>query len=306
MKSDNQEKTPVLCRGNSSRCGFTLIELLVVIAIIAILAAMLLPALAKAKLKATQATCLSNQKQLCVAFHMYASDNADQIIGFQTPSGSPNADGYWSPTYNGTTAPWNVAGINPDQATALFSTTLKANSALFPFAPNANVVHCPGDIRYQRNAPGKGWAYDSYSKCNNLAGDSYNNYWGQGANATLAVFLKLSQVRASSQTFAFKEDVDSRGYNEGTWVLNWSMSAAFGHTQSFTWEDPDPMYHGNVSTASFCDGHAEPHKWVDSALVTYGKLIASGSTTGFTPPTTTYSPDYEYIYQAFRFPAWAN
>src|SRR5258706_2660354 len=82
-------------------CAFTLIELLVVIAIIAILAAMLLPALANAKKRAQTATCLSNQKQLALAWTMYADDNQDRIVNFNT---SVNAGGI----------PWRYGVLAPD------------------------------------------------------------------------------------------------------------------------------------------------------------------------------------------------
>jgi len=64
--------------------GFTLIELLVVIAIIAILAALLLPALSRARAKATSSACVSNQKQLALAWLMYADENNDRMVGFNT------------------------------------------------------------------------------------------------------------------------------------------------------------------------------------------------------------------------------
>jgi len=274
-----------------ARSGFTLIELLVVIAIIGILAAMLLPALSRAKLKATQAACLSNQKQLVLAFTMYCGDYNDNII----PYGA--GDGYWVAPVALT---WNLVGQSSPVSQKNFQDWIKqsANNPLIAYAANPGVIHCPGDTRLN-NRPGAGWAYDSYSKVNGIGGDPYSNYWGQNA-----AFTKLSRVTAASQTFAFREDVDNRGYNGGTWVVNWNLnSASPGHAQSFTWQDPIPMYHGNVSTASFVDGHVESHKWIDGNIVSYGKTIASG-TGSFTPPNTVHNADYDYVYNAFRFPGW--
>src|SRR5256712_2721391 len=84
--------------------GFTLIELLVVIAIIAILASMLLPALSKAKLKAQGIQCMSNHRQLCLAWRLYAEDNRDVLV-YASDDGSANPDNQYS---------WTLSHITPN------------------------------------------------------------------------------------------------------------------------------------------------------------------------------------------------
>ncbi len=85
--------TPEAITPGRRKSGFTLIELLVVIAIIAILAAMLLPALSAAKEKGRRASCTSNHHQIGVALQMYASDNRDNLPAMADPTGTANAGG---------------------------------------------------------------------------------------------------------------------------------------------------------------------------------------------------------------------
>ncbi len=272
--NENESSTPPR---TTTRRAFTLIELLVVIAIIAILAAMLLPALAKAKLKATQAACLNNQKQIGLSFHMWATDNEDKIIPYQV------GGGYWG-------APaWPFgAGLTADQALKNIQDRLRTNNPLFQSAPNVGNFHCPGDVRFKLK-PGGGWAYDSYSKTGNSGGENPIN----GKRWT-----KISQVRNAATTFSFTEDADERGICVGDWIVGLTV----GNPDSFYWIDPPAMYHGNVNTFGFFDGHAETHKWRDPNLIKAGKQAASGQ-----PPTAigaalASGPDYQYILQRYLHP----
>jgi prepilin-type N-terminal cleavage/methylation domain-containing protein len=269
QKMETFYKSQMGCRKPEIR-GFTLTELLVVIAVIAILAALLLPVLSRAKMRGTAASCLNNQKQLALAWHMYADDNGDRIVNFSTyypPSSIP---------LNGTNTPWRTglnkqlvvtvpAGYSPEQAyiykieMGYQQPSPTVAGPLFKYAPNPHIVHCPGDKRY--NLPiGQGFAWDSYS------GVTYLNGEGGG-------FTKESQIVHPSDRFLWAEGADGRGENEGSWVM-FNPGTAAANFSDARFGDSPAAFHVTSGTFSFADGHAESHRWEDGTTIAYANSVA--------------------------------
>jgi len=220
--------------------AFTLIELLAVIGIIAILAALLLPALATSKAKAESIRCAGNIKQLSLAWTLYADDFSDWLVNNH---GVPETLARRQ-TWANNVEDW----LASDDNTNLFFLT---DSKLGPFVNrSAQVYKCPADREPAPNGP-RIRSMSMNAMVGN-PGELTNQF-----NPLYVQFYKKSQFQNPAGTFVFLDE-HADTLNDGFFV---------NRLEDYAWGNLPASYHNGAANFSFADGHLEAHRWVVPATV---------------------------------------
>jgi prepilin-type N-terminal cleavage/methylation domain-containing protein/prepilin-type processing-associated H-X9-DG protein len=241
MKMKMKMSHPSIGRSKNCKSAFTLIELLVVIAIIAILAAMLLPALSKAKLRAQAISCMSNGKQLGLGWIMFADDSDNKIANAFS---------------------WVPGGLNYSGSTDNTNTTFLTQGLLGPYIKNIGVYKCPADMSRSRGKTGDP-RVRSISMSQAFSSDPKTT--GHWDSPPWLIFMKTSDMTRpgpANTWVVIDENPDS--INDAAFAV--AMDPAVNGIPVFsatTWQDTPGNLHGGACGFSFADGHSEVHKWRD-------------------------------------------
>ncbi|MGA2175390.1 MAG: prepilin-type N-terminal cleavage/methylation domain-containing protein [Verrucomicrobiota bacterium] len=248
--------------------GFTLIELLVVIAIIAILAAILLPALASAKQSALVTYCMNNKKQLLTAWVMYAGEGRDVLADnhdyndFNVYEGGGNTfvPGISTPAWAEGTMTWDTSSENTN---TLYLTDPRASLLGNYIGKSTKIFWCPADIFLSSQQRPLGWPNRCRSVC-------MSGFTGPGQKWSFEGWTKTNSVAKMSQ-FANPGPASSWVFMDehpdsiDDCQLYVNPSDADGTISDGVFTELPASYHNKACGLAFADGHAECHKWLEGS-----------------------------------------
>jgi prepilin-type N-terminal cleavage/methylation domain-containing protein/prepilin-type processing-associated H-X9-DG protein len=254
------------------RSGFTLIELLVVIAIIAILAAMLLPALARAKEKAKRTQCINNMRQLQLCWHMYVDDNTDHL----PLNGGTAIPG---PGGNGLPNSW-IQGGGTDPAVPNIP-----NGVLYPYNKTIDIYACPANTRritFPADPPNHWSPWDgpqarTVSMNYPLGGFTAGDPTGSGVllNGVRSVrkYTEIAPPNPGTSKMIVFVDENEYSLDDADFAV-----AVVGGPHEGTWWNLPGSRHSKGTVWSFADGHCEYWKWHGTAVLTFNSYYQAADT----------------------------